>query len=194
LGGLQNGEYDLTMWGIPSLRAQTGAPPLTIQRPVDSYIAGKLPAGRWWISATGEDLVEGESDLDGSFRLGPVPSGSWFDLYIRNGHGRVAMIRVQASSRAEPLVLDPIRGAWLYLSDPVAERALITSGGCRFATRMEQGSIDWYLVPASNVTIEFQRGDGTALSTVVTSLEPGESALVTRAGRVAQAGAVESHR
>ena len=175
---------------ILSLKAKTGAPPLTIQRPVDSYIAGKLPAGRWWISATGEDIVEGESDLDGSFRLGPVPSGSWFDLYIRN----VAMIRVQASSRAEPLVLDPIRGAWLYLSDPVAERALITSGGCRFATRMEQGSIDWDLVPAGNVTIEFQRGDGTALSTVATSLEPGESVLVTRAGRVAPAGAVESHR
>lgn len=194
LKGLPQGEYDVEVEGSLSLKAKTGALPLTIQCPVDSHITGNLPAGLWWISAIGEGIVEDKSDLDGSFRLGPVPSGSWFDLYIRNSTGRVAMIRVQASRRAEPLVVDPKPGARLYLSDPVAERALITSGECRFATRMEQGSIDWHLVPAGNVTIEFQRGDGTALSTVATSLLPGEGVLVTRAGRVGQTAAVGSHR
>src|SRR5262249_38832851 len=127
LEGLQHGEYEVEGWGIPSLRAKTGGPSLTIQRPVDTNIAGRLPSGPWKISAIGEDTFEGGSDLDGSFSLGPVPSGSWFDLYIRNDRSRVAIVRVQAGSRAEPLVVDPERGAWLYLSDPVADGALVTS-------------------------------------------------------------------
>lgn len=188
LEGLPSGEYEVEGWGIPSLRARTGAPSLTIKRPVETNITGKLPGGLWWISAGGEGTVEGESDLDGGFSLGPVPSGSWFDLYIRNGDGRVAMIRVQASSRVEPLVVDPKPGAWLYLSDPVADSALVTSRGVQVVFRMEQGSTASALVPVGKVTIEFRCERGPVLANVTTSLEPGERVLVTRAGRVAQVG------